>query len=212
MICISIRCANSRQEEALKRETRCLRSAQLISIKGLSVAESLAQADVERQAQEMIEQAKIKEEQSNIAVQRVLISWPEFAEADVRAALCRCCDDEDAAIDLLLDGFRAQPELCSCQVSIAPTSHLHDKLEVEREEYPRLSATSVPNMDIKPKSFTLGRTSRNAWVRKPKAEPTCEDFPSLTALKPQVPVNVASGKSAGPARLNRFTCHSRRAN
>lgn len=212
-VCISIRCAGSRsQEETLKHETRCLRLVQLICLEALSVAESLAQADAERQAQEMIDEEKIKKEQENLAVQRVWISWPEFAETDIRAALRTTCDDEDAAIDLLLDGFRAQPEPRRCQASSTSVNHPPDELEEPREEYPRLCSTSALNVDNAPKSFTLGRTSRNAWVRKPEAKAMGEEFPSLPALKPLAATSVVSSNCRAPARMNRFTRHSRRVN
>merc|ERR1712176_1383878 len=143
-------------------------SAQLISVEGLSIAKSLAQADAERQAQELIEEANIKEEQEKIAAQRISISWPEFAEADIRAALRTCCDDEDTAIDLLLGGFRVQIEPHSCQASKTSVNHPRDKLGEELDEYPLLCVSSAPCMDVASKSFTLGRPSSNAWVRRPK--------------------------------------------
>lgn len=213
MVCIQIRCVSSKaQEEALRRETRCLRSAQLVSVEGLSVSKALAQADAERQAQELIEEANVKEEQEKIAAQRISISWPEFAEADIRAALRTCCDDEDAAIDILLGGFRVRTEPHSCQASKTSANHPRDKLGEKLDEYPLLYVTSAPGMDVAPKSFTLGRPSSNAWVRRPKAKAMNEDFPSLPTCKPQAPANVMVSNCGAPTRMNRFTRHSRRTN
>merc|ERR1712187_265595 len=207
---VSIRYVGPRpRQQATPCETRCVRAAQLICGECLSLSDSLAQADVEREAQEELEANRVRIEQERIAVQRVLINWPDFEEADVRAALKESYDDEDAAIDLLLDGFHAEPEsLHSVDLVTSSRSHRIDNQET-KEEFPPLNIL-VRDRDFEPKSFTLCCSNRNAWLRKSKTQASDEDFPSLPVSRPRSRANLASTACVTTLRRDLRTAQGRR--
>jgi len=168
-------------DEALMHEARCVRVAQLLCLEGLPLADALGQADAERQAQEEVEAASAKKEQEKLARRRILVSWPQFEEADAEAALREAFDDEDAAIDLLLGGFRAPVMKPSLELQRSSCNE-QDKV---KEEYPSLPADS--NSVAKPPPILLGsQRNANRWERRRVVEDVkvVEAFPSLPASRP----------------------------
>merc|ERR1711879_165471 len=107
------------------------------------------------------------------------------------------CDDEDAAIDFLLEGFRAQPEP-RCSALSSPANHQQHKHEKEHEEYPSLCPALRQNDKSRPVLITLGQWRSNRWFREPKATAQSEEFPSLPVSKPRTPVNNVVKKSCAP--------------
>lgn len=104
---VTIRCTASQSPaDAARKEGKCLRATQLLCSEGLSLDDALAQTEAELQAQKMVEDIQFKEMHTKSAVNRICISWSDFEESDIRAALLEACDDEDGAVDLLLGGYR----------------------------------------------------------------------------------------------------------
>lgn len=140
-----------------------MRAAQLLC-EGMDLPGALAQAWSEAAAQEELEELRWKEEQLTRSVQRVLMSWPDFEEEHVRAALKEACDDEDQAIDMLLGGYRA-PLSAFAQSTPQKGTFSASKHEVAsaspKEEFPALPARAV--VPCARRSFTLG--ARSAWSR-----------------------------------------------
>lgn len=195
---VSVRCVkNTGRPEILKtHEHRCLRAAHLLCIEGLSLAQACAQADDEHKAQELLDEEHQQEQQIRMAVQRILMSWPEFEREDVRAALHDACNDEDAAIDLILGGYRKPCTAERMAQSMSGSKRF--------DQDPKPSPKRIEGRDPKPEpieefpvlisgdmkssrnstSCTLGRTSLTAWSRPFNKARAAEDFPCLPATRP----------------------------
>merc|ERR1712060_72687 len=165
------------------------------------MGEACTQADREQKTQEMVEAACLKQQEARMAIDRILINWPDFDEKDVRAALHKTCDDEDRAIDLLLAGFCAPPALPTFEVPRVSATQKHhrkknqEKKEQKKEDYPSLGPRTF--MDVKHKSIMLGST-RGSWsingvVFGANAAPenTTNNFPSLPIAAPPRPASNA---------------------
>lgn len=173
--CTGARCERDREAA----EARCCRAAQLLGLDGLSLADAVSQADAERDALERLEAARSRDLQLQSATRRIRIEWPEFAEEDVLAALAEAGNlDEDRAVDLLLQGFRA------------PVAELQQPVRereksIEREAFPALPS-AAPQSDTAHKS--CGRWARA--TRRPQARPSVstlkstEEFPNLPVAAP----------------------------
>lgn len=197
---IRIRCIVARSpNEKERREARCIRIAQLLCLEGHSLVEACTQADREQKTHEMVEAACLKQQEERMAIDRILINWPDFYEQDVRAALHKTYDDEDQAIDLLLAGFCAPPALPTFEVSTLSTTQKHqrkkvqEKKEQKKEQYPSLGLQTF--MDVKHNSIILGST-RGSWSINRVAsganaapENTTNNFPSLPIAAPPRPAN-----------------------
>merc|ERR1712217_676783 len=133
---VSIKCAvPAKPAEAMQRETRCLRVAQILCLDGLPLEDALAQADAEKEEQERMEAVQAAVEQQRLAIGRVRICFPEFAEEDVRWALQETCDNEDLAINLLQRGYGAPS--CKPQSIVEPLSQ-DDRRTCVVEDFPTL--------------------------------------------------------------------------
>eukprot|EP00933_Yihiella_yeosuensis_P006422 TRINITY_DN111116_c0_g1_i1.p1 TRINITY_DN111116_c0_g1~~TRINITY_DN111116_c0_g1_i1.p1 ORF type:complete len:267 (+),score=60.99 TRINITY_DN111116_c0_g1_i1:77-877(+) len=173
-LCIISVCCNSARncEDADVREACCVRAAHLLCNEGLGLTKALEQADAERKAAEDQEATIAENEQVMLAVGRIQC-WHNFDEADIRAALCEACDDEDAAVDLLLTGYRApQP--------VEPVlPQVKAKEAVVVEAFPALpSHQQESNVSC---CLQSSNSWRNSWDRRKKAASRSpeDEFPSL---------------------------------
>lgn len=195
---VSVRCVkNTGRPEILKtHEHRCLRVAHLLCIEGLSLAQACAQADDEHKAQELLDEEHQEEQQMRMAVQRILMSWPEFEREDVKAAMHEVCNDEDAAVDLILGGYRNPCTAEPMPKSMSGSKRLNqdpqpgpkriegrDTKPEPIEEFPVLISGEKKN-SRHPSNCTLGRTSLTAWSRPVNKARPVEDFPCLPSTRP----------------------------
>jgi hypothetical protein len=177
--------------------------AQLLCVDGLDLEAALAQADAEKQAQEEQEAANWKESYTSMAVGRIKIHLPEFDDADVRAALHECCDDENAAEDLLLGGYRAPRS--APQPTQEPRGHEPASQLVERDQFPSLltNLTAATNMHSSLPSKTMNSWTSAATQRRRQVLPSGSDaFPAL----PEPSRQPAVRQGVGPSRLLRQPC------
>lgn len=185
---VSVYCKAAANSEVGKTlEERCLRAAHLLCVEGLTLADAFVQVDAEQQAQELLDQERRQKHEIDMAVQRIRMNWTEFDPEDVKAALSESCNDEDAAIDLILNGYRAPCTAQQAPASIAKYNSPQQNMKPEtkpkpKEEFPALA----PQQKSQQSGFILGRASLTAWsvpAAKSKTQ-AVEQFPCLPEPRP----------------------------
>mmetsp|Transcript_67385 Transcript_67385/g.171018 ORF Transcript_67385/g.171018 Transcript_67385/m.171018 type:complete len:265 (+) Transcript_67385:78-872(+) len=195
LVPISIRCAAA---DAEIQERRCARAAELLCTEGLALCTALAQADTERKAQEAFEEAHYHKMQLNMAVQRILLNWREFEEADICFALGEACNDEDEAVDLLLQGCRAPRAAPQDLRSAAPT--VEQRQAEKKEKFPSLPCSGMHRI-VRPQGIDLG--ARNTWTRSAASQ--CTDRLNLAEAFPGLPEPMKPVAKPAAAMCSRRT-------
>ena len=149
------------------------------------------------------------------AVNRIRMSWSDFEESDIRAALRESCDDEDGAVDLLLGGYRAPADQVQTQQQTFDAS--------DRPKWCRRLKAATPEPieecggrgdDARAKTTPIPPTTAEplSHKKKERLKPTApkEDFPSLLsnssaeALNPQRCMLI--GRYAASAAASARSC------
>lgn len=173
---IVVRCVEAVSSRREAAAARCMRTVQLICFDALTLTDALAQAEGELKVQQQLEADFLARAEEQQMVRRIRIDWPEFDEVDVLAAVQEAgVMFEDAAIDLLHEGYRA------------PVSR-NRNAQQQQDNHNKDNQDNIDNADSRNNRDNRGQRNKDKAVRRNYTNshscPEHEEFPALSGTSP----------------------------